>query len=156
MAPRRPPNGVPEAVQITSCATLAPRWSQSSSKTTPGDQISMFFFRFGLDFHSFWGRFWDGLGRLLEYICFLCCSFRSMLNQVSHALATKTGPRRAQNRTKTPLLAHLGHLCATSCQEGPNLKPTSAKMGQLVAKIAQNSSPSSSRPPPHPSKTKQK
>ena len=37
----------------------------------------------------------------------------------------------------------------TSCQKGPNLKPTSPKIVQLVAKIAQNRSPSSSRPPPN-------
>ena len=77
-----------------------------------------------------------------------------------HAKPGLTRPgdqKRTQDEPKTELRRLswliLAIFVPTSCQEGPNLKPTSAKMGQLVAKIAQNSSPSSSRPPPHPSKS---
>ena len=101
-------------------------------------------------------NFWVDVGMAWEGLCKMFFSFLALSVPCQTRSDTPWRPKRAQNRTKTPVLAHLGHLCATSCQEAPNLKPTSAKMGQLVAKIAGNSSPSNSRPHPHPSKTKQK
>ena len=68
------------------------------------------------------------LGTSLPKVAYLSRSFRSMPSQVSHALATKTEPRRAQDGSKMRILAHLRHLCA-------NMLPRSS---QLEAQIAQD------------------
>ena len=81
--------------------------------------------RFSLGFSTY---FCVVLGTSLPKVAYLSRSFRSMPSQVSHALATKTEPRRAQDGAKMRILAHLRHLCA-------NMLPRSS---QLEAQIAQN------------------
>ena len=109
-------------------APWRPEGFRTARRPASWDEIFTDFLPFRARFSFVLSRFWDGLERILESWFFFSRSFRSMLNQVSHALATKTDPRRAQNRTKTPLLAHLGHLCA-------NILP---KRSQLEANIAQD------------------
>ena len=80
-------------------------------------------------FFSFSIYFCVVLGTSLPKVAYLSRSFRSMPNQVSHALATKIEPRRAQDGVKTRILAHLGSIYAS-------ILP---KKFQLEAEIAQSS-----------------
>ena len=127
----------------------APRPALDSNFPRFSSVLGSIFISFGIDFGMAWEGFWK-----------ICFSFLALSVPCQTRSHTPWRPKRTQDEPKTELRRLswliLAIFVPTSCQEAPNLKPTSAKMGQLVAKIAQNSSSSSSRPPPHPSKTKQK
>ena len=117
------------------CANIAPRPGQDTPKTsqqhpkaTKSRILDGFGKDFGMIFFSFSKYFCVVLGTSLPKVAYLSRSFRSMPSQVSHALATKMEPRRAQDGAKMRILAHLRHLCV-------NMLP---KSSQLEAQIAED------------------
>ena len=88
-----------------------------------------------------------------EILCQRLLTFLALSVPCQTRSHTPWRPKSSQDEPKMesrcPSWLNFSIFVPTSCQKGPNLKPTWPKIVQLVAKIFQNRSPSSSRPPPN-------